>query len=176
MKYKKYRDLNIKPNQINFQNINILKVINYMPAGNDVLECTILYNNCVVEAFFKIERSRMADFASEIYNLNYLNNDLDYNKIPVIYEYGNINDKYYIVLEKLNGKILSEIINNNSKNKNEYLEKYGKELGIIHKINPDNFNIAKQRIINEIPKIKNMVYDTVQTIREIKYFNQGKIL
>lgn len=30
--------------------------------------------------------------------------------------------------------------------------------------------------MKEIPKIKNMVYDTVQTIREIKYFNQGKIL
>lgn len=45
MKYKKHRELSINPLSIPYKNIIIEKIINYFPAGNDVIECICIYNN-----------------------------------------------------------------------------------------------------------------------------------
>jgi aminoglycoside phosphotransferase (APT) family kinase protein len=174
MKYKKYRELEIEPNQINFKNIKVLEILNYMPAGNDVIECEILFNGCIIPAIIKVERSKMADFKSEINNLNILNNNLLYNKLPIIYEYGEINNKMYLVLEKMKGNRLSYILKKNQKYKNLYLEKYGEELGIIHQIDISNFPIAKQRIINDIPKSENYNIKDSKITDYLKYLNENK--
>ena len=44
-KYKKWRDLEINPKDINTKLGRITKIINYYPAGNDVIECVIENNN-----------------------------------------------------------------------------------------------------------------------------------
>ncbi len=149
MKYKKWRELEIDPYKIPFQNIKIEKIISYLPAGNDVVECIGIYNDQKVNFFIKIERSKMADFKSEIDNITLLEQNNYYSKLPTILESGNIDQKYYLVLSKVKGKRLSEILKKDDV-KTAYLKKYGKELADIHQIPTSKFKQAKQRVINDI--------------------------
>ncbi|MDO5568626.1 MAG: aminoglycoside phosphotransferase family protein [bacterium] len=154
MIYPKWRELEINPKEISFKKIQLQKIINYLPAGNDVVECKCIYNERSVPLFIKIERSKMADFAAEVKNISLLKNNGYYEKMPPIIEHGIINEKKYIVLEKVNGRRLSEFINKKSyivRRKN-FLEKYGKELAKIHQIPYLKFDVAKQRPINDFPK------------------------
>lgn len=145
MKYKKFRDLQVDVFKINFKNFRVSKIINYMPAGNDVVE--VLTTNDK-KYFLKIERSKVADFVTENKNINRLH-EINYMKAPNIIEFIDNDNFKCIVLEKINGKRLSEFIND--KNKKYYIEKLGEELAKIHSIKLDNMNIAKQRVINDIP-------------------------
>ena len=86
--YKKWRDLVIDPFSINFKKIKLEKIISYPPAGNDVIECRCIFNDQTIKAFIKIERSKMANFATEVKHLKILNH-LDYcSLVPQIYETG----------------------------------------------------------------------------------------
>ena len=71
---------------VKFKTFEIKEIINYFPAGNDVIEAITNKENYVI----KIERSKMADFNSEINNINYLKNNNYYLKIPNIIENGYI--------------------------------------------------------------------------------------
>lgn len=154
MKYKKWRELIVDPFAIPFKRFKLIKIVNYLPAGNDVLECLVDFNGKDKRVFLKIERSKMADFQAEMFHLNLIYKLGYYNKISQVLEFGNFQDKDYLVLAKISGLRLSEILKKekNYPKKKEYLMKYGRELAVIHKIPVDNFKEAKQRIINDIPK------------------------
>jgi len=154
-KYEKWRELLTDPYYISFKNLKLKEIINYLPAGNDVLECLFEFQNRKQKLFLKIERSKVVDFETEVKNLNILHNEYHYNNISRVIEDGYTNDKKYIVLEKMNGERLSEIISKgiSDETKKEYLIKYGKELAKIHKLSPDLFTKSKQRIINSIPML-----------------------
>lgn len=152
MKYKKFRELNVDVFKINFKNFKIKEILNYMPAGNDVIEVLTTNNK---NYFVKIERSKVADFLTEFENINLLKDK--YNKVPKIIEFINEDNLKCLVEEKINGKRLSEIIN--EKNKENYIYKLGKELAIIHKLKYNVKKTAKQRIINELPKEENYEFD-----------------
>lgn len=145
MKYKKFRDLNVNVFDIKFKKFKIDKVLNYMPAGNDVIE---VLTEDKKNYFLKIERSKVADFKAEHTNIKKLEK-LKYDKVPNIIEFINNNKIRCLVLEKIKGNRLNNIIND--KNKNYYLYNLGKELAMIHSINPSSFNISKQRVINDTP-------------------------
>ena len=152
MKIEKWKDLSIEPTKIKFKEIKDLEIISYPYAQNDVVECKCKYNDKIINVFIKIERSRMADFTSEINNLNTILNNNYYYKIPKVIENGVVDGKEYMVLEKIDGDRLSIIFDkNNFSNRKEYLINYGKELGTIHKIPIKLFNISKKRIINDLP-------------------------
>lgn len=148
MKYKKWRDLTIDLSDIPFKKIKLLKELNYPPAGNDVVECLVDINGNKENVFIKYERSKVSDFYTEYKNLTITNEYL--NESSKVIEYGIYNDKKYIVLEKKNGKRLSEIFKNNT-NHEKYLYAYGNMLSKIHNIK-GNFNKALQRPINDYPK------------------------
>ena len=145
MKYKKFRDLKVNIFDLKFNNFVVDKIINYMPAGNDVVEIKTTENN---NYFIKIERSKVADFKAEYENINKIKR-LGYSKAPDIIGFIDKRDLKVLVLNKIHGKRLNEVIND--QNKETYLFKLGKELATIHGLNVENFNIAKQRVINEIP-------------------------
>lgn len=146
MKYKKFRDLKIDITKVPFTKFSIKEILNYMPAGNDVIEIKTKNNQNYI---IKIERSKMADFLSEFKNINYVK-ESKYDKLPSIVEFYNKQGIKCLVEEKVKGKRLSEIIN--SKNKDKYLYKMGYELAIIHNINCKcELSIAKQRVINQMP-------------------------
>ena len=178
MKYKKYRDLLIDPFKINFKTFELIKILNYMPAGNDVIECLARFNNNEKIVFIKIERSKMACFETEVSNIKKLKDNNLYSLMPNVLEYGTIDNKRYIVLSKIEGRRLSEIItNNNNENKRKrYLIKYGMELSLIHKINCSYFKEAKQRIINDIPNSKDYKIEDSFIIKCINYLAKERPL
>ena len=166
--YEKWRELNIDPNEIKYKNIKIKKILSYPPAGNDVVECIARVNEKNENVFIKIERSKVCDFESEVKHLNYLRDNNYYTKLPTVYENGSFKGKNYIVLSKIEGERLSNILSKSKKNKKELLYKYGKELAIIHKIPCQTLNVAKQRIINELPNAN--IYTSLDSEKEIQKY------
>ena len=151
-KYKKWRDLEINPKDINTKLGKITKIINYYPAGNDVIECVIENNNEKRNVVLKIERSRVSDFVKEKENINMLQKNKYYEKVPKVLDLVKHQNKNCLFLEKRTGNKLSEIFKKDNSNKEDYLHKYGKELAIIHKIPKDLFKNSYQRDINSIVK------------------------
>lgn len=132
-----------------FKNIKIEKILNYMPAGNDVFECQGYYKNKKQSFFIKSERGSFANFQTEKELLPKLKGKF---KVPELLEDGKINDHTYLITKKLEGERLSTLINKDKNiNKKEYLYNYGKTLGQIHK-QKIKASKAFQRPVNDYPK------------------------
>ena len=145
MKYKKFRNLKVDIYDIKFKKIKIKKILNFMPAGNDVIEILSEDNQ---NYFVKIERSEVADFNAEYNNILKLKK-VNYSKVPEIVEFIDIANLKCLVLKKIEGKRLNDIVNQN--NKDYYLYNLGMELAIIHSIDSKTFNTSRQRVVNDIP-------------------------
>lgn len=154
MKYEKWRELNTNPFDIKYKNnIKLKKIINYPPAGNDVVELSAFIDDKPQNVFIKIERSKISDFENEYKILTKLLEENKYTKIPKVYEYGIYNNKKYLVLEAVKGERLSEILDKelDTEIKEKMLERYGKELAVLHSIKLNKINKALQRTINKAP-------------------------
>lgn len=170
MIYKKYRELTIDLFSIQYKNIKLKKIISYPPAGNDVVEAIADIKNKEENVYIKFERSKMANFETEYKHLKLLS---DINIFPKVIEFGSVNDKKYIILEKIEGDRLSDIFKQDRKDKETYLKEYGKTLSQIHNIKNRGFDKAFQRPINEVPKnYKN--YDEFSN-KIIEYLEENKI-
>ena len=173
-KYPKWRELLIEPNNIGFNTIRFNKIINYLPAGNDVLECNVNYNGIEQNVYIKIERSKMSCFDIEIKHINAILVNNYYSKVPKIIESGFVENKRFIVLEKVDGIRLSELLASKNQDKDNYLYRYGVELGKIHQIPIQNFEFAKQRIINDYPKEENYKNIDKSLQKYINYLIENK--
>lgn len=170
MIYKKYRELTIDLFSIQYKNIKLKKIISYPPAGNDVVEAIADIKNKEENVYIKFERSKMANFETEYKHLKLLD---DINIFPKVIEFGSINGKNYIILEKIEGDRLSDIFKQDKKDKNLYLKEYGKTLSQIHNIQNRGFDKAFQRPINETPK--NYKNSDEFSEKIIKYLEENKI-
>ena len=83
----------LNPFEINFKEIKLNKIINYFPAGNDVLECECYIDNISSIVVLKIERSKMADFDTEERNLKLLYKNNYINFIPKVYESSKVQNR-----------------------------------------------------------------------------------
>ena len=170
MIYKKYRELTIDLFSIQYKNIKLKKIISYPPAGNDVVEAIADIKNKEENVYIKFERSKMANFETEYKHLKLLS---DINIFPKVIEFGSVNDKKYIILEKIEGDRLSDIFKQDKKDKEIYLKEYGKTLSQIHNIKNREFDKAFQRPINEVPK--NYKNSDEFSEKIIKYLEGNKI-
>lgn len=170
MIYKKYRELTIDLFSIQYKNIKLKKIISYPPAGNDVVEAIVDIKNKEENVYIKFERSKMANFETEYKHLKLLS---DINIFPKVIEFGSVNDKKYIILEKIEGNRLSDIFKQDKKDKEAYLKEYGKTLSQIHNIKNRGFDKAFQRPINEVPK--NYKNSDEFSGKIIKYLEENKI-
>ena len=170
MIYKKYRELTIDLFSIQYKNIKLKKIISYPPAGNDVVEAIADIKNKEENVYIKFERSKMANFETEYKHLKLLD---DINIFPKVIEFGSVNGKNYIILEKIEGDRLSDIFKQDKKDKETYLKEYGKTLSQIHNIQNREFDKAFQRPINETPK--NYKNSDEFSEKIIKYLEENKI-
>lgn len=170
MIYKKYRELTIDLFSIQYRNIKLKKIISYPPAGNDVVEAIVDIKNKEENVYIKFERSKMANFETEYKHLKLLS---DINIFPKVIEFGSVNDKKYIILEKIEGNRLSDIFKQDKKDKETYLKEYGKTLSQIHNIKNRGFDKAFQRPINEVSK--NYKNSDEFSEKIIKYLEENKI-
>lgn len=148
---KKWRESKIDLYQLHLKQISQYQIISYPPAGNDVFECVGTLNSGEkINFIIKSERGTFANFDNEEKVLNKI---IGF-PIPKIIETGKINNLRYIVMNKMNGEKLSDILKNNKDvDKSKYLFLYGQALGKIHSINL-KWDVAKQRDINDIPNKK----------------------
>lgn len=150
MIYKKWRESIIDIGKLPLKEVTLEKIISYPPAGNDVWECLGKYHGKNISFFVKSERGKFANFENEVIVLNRIYNILP---VPKVLESGKYNGHTYIVLNKINGDKLSDIINCIAfDDRLKYLYNYGKMLGYIHKIKL-NCDMAYRRSINDIPSI-----------------------
>lgn len=174
--YEKWREPSVDLLEIPFQKIKIEEIISYPPAQNDVFECVCIYDRKRINVIIKYERSKMADFVSEIKTLEFLK-EIGLKCVPKIIEYGTYNAKKYIILEKVEGERLSDInkLGITASEKKAYLYKYGVSLANIHNIKNAEKRIAKQRIINEYPKEENYPEIPLAICKYIKYLKANDI-
>ncbi len=152
---EKWRESLIDVNSIDFNNIELKKIISYPPAGNDVFECVGKFNNKPLNFILKSERGKFADFSNEIKILPMVAKKFP---VPKILESGRINELTYIVLSKIDGEKLSDIFKEHPNiDKERYLFTYGQTLAEIHKLKI-NWTSAKIRDINTYPNATAEVY------------------
>jgi aminoglycoside phosphotransferase (APT) family kinase protein len=152
---EKWRESLIDINSINFENVELEKIISYPPAGNDVFECIGKFHNKQLNFIVKSERGKFADFSNEIKILPIVSKNFP---VPKILESGKINGLTYIVLSKIDGDKLSDIFKGKTDiDKKKYLFIYGQTLAKIHKLKI-NWSSAKIRDINTYPNANSLVY------------------
>lgn len=141
---KKWRDT-IDPYKLKFKNFELLEVLGYPHAGNDVFYARGLYKENEVFVFIKVNRQNGADVKNEVETLNKINLD----NTPIVIDYDD--EMTYRVSIALPGERLSVISKQISNNELlNYLKTYGETLAKIHLINGE-FNHVKDRKFFHIP-------------------------
>lgn len=124
---EKWRDT-INPMELKFRNFEILNIVGYPHAGNDVFQVDGNFKGEKCRAFIKIERQKGADIKNEVEIINKLN----YHLAPCIVAYS-FDEPAYIITKEAVGERLSTILNENASLKSiEFLEHYGEVLANIH--------------------------------------------
>ena len=135
----------IDPFKLKFNNFELLEVLGYPHAGNDVFYAKGLYKGNEVFVFIKVNRQNGADVKNEVETLNKINLD----NTPIVIDYDD--EMTYRVSIALPGERLSviskQITNHELLN---YLKTYGETLAKIHLINGE-FNHVKDRKFFHIP-------------------------
>ena len=141
---KKWRET-IDPYKLKFKNFELLEVLGYPHAGNDVFYARGLYKENEVFVFIKVNRQNGADVKNEVETLNKINLD----NTPIVIDYDD--EMTYRVSIALPGERLSVISKQISNNELlNYLKTYGETLAKIHLINGE-FNHVKDRKFFHIP-------------------------
>lgn len=124
---EKFRELIVNPFDVKFNCFSINQILEYPHAANDVIHCT---DRNGMHFIVKFSRHAEADFENELIFLNIL---ADYDiKVPKVIESGNHNGVDFIVLEYIEGKRISQIIDSYEENKKKYCELFGKNIALIH--------------------------------------------
>ena len=146
---EKWRET-IDPFSLKFNNIELIEVLGYPHAGNDVFYAKVKHNGEDVFCFIKVARNEDINFLTEIELLNTLN----LPNIPTVIDYDK-NGKY-IVTKEIDGERLSTLVENNSNNESlEYMQEFGKNLALIHSLS-GNFKPRKHRPHMDIPSFEKL--------------------
>jgi aminoglycoside phosphotransferase len=132
MQFEKHRDLVIDPFVVQYKRLEIRRIINYPHAANDVIHCLGTIDKKDAEFFIKYERHKDADFGTEAYFLNCLQDSPI--KVPKIIECGNHNGINYLALEKIDGARISFLLDSYWKSPKRYCTEFGNSIGMIHKL------------------------------------------
>ena len=113
---------------LGFRNIDILEVMGYPHAGNDVFHVRVSFQGAETTAFIKVERQDGADIANEVSILS----SLSFPYCPKILDFS-LDQPRYIVTEEVPGERLSLIFANNpDTNIKCFLSKQGVVLSELH--------------------------------------------
>lgn len=141
---KKWRET-IDPYKLKFKNFELLEVLGYPHAGNDVFYAKGIYKGNEVFVFIKVNRQNGADVKNEVETLNKINLD----NTPIVIDFDD--EMTYRVSIALPGERLSVISKQISNHELlNYLKTYGETLAKIHLINGE-FNYVKDRKFFHIP-------------------------
>jgi len=124
---EKWRET-IDVNSLRFNHIEIIEILGYPHAGNDVFHARILYRGTESTAFIKIERQTGADIMNEINILL----KLPFVFCPKLLDYS-LEEPRYIVTEEAAGERLSKILTDKPETDvKKYLSKQASVLSEFH--------------------------------------------
>ena len=125
---KKWRDHNININDIDFgKDFIIIEEISYPHASNEITEVKAIYKSEIRNFIIKVSRREDSYLERESLILSTIN----YRLVPHIIIEGLYNDRYYIVMEKVDGERMSEL-NLTGRLTLEHYKTFGASLGEIH--------------------------------------------
>lgn len=155
----------IDPFSIKFNNFQLLEVLGYPHARNDVFYCRGIYNKNEIFCFIKYASQRDSDILKEIKTVSSLN----FNFLPEIVDY-DVNGSF-IATKEINGERLSYILQTTNDKSIDYMFEYGKTLAQIHstKINCEN---VKHRKFFDIPSLDYLKENNIEFI--YNYLQENK--
>lgn len=119
------------PFGLNYHDFELLEILGYPHAGNDVFHVKGLYQGKEVTSFIKIARSRYSGIDNEIRIMK----QIDCPYAPQLIDYGLEKPEFIVTLEK-EGERLSTIVSDNSEMESlSYMREYGEMLAQIHSWN-----------------------------------------
>jgi hypothetical protein len=142
---EKWRET-IDVNSLIFKHIEVVEVLGYPHAGNDVFHAKVIHQGIETTAFIKVERQFGADISNEIDIIS----KLPYHFCPKILDYS-LEDPKFIATEEVIGERLSYIFAKNpDTDVRHYLSKQASVLSDIHGIKL-NCELVKDRKFFFIP-------------------------
>ena len=145
---KKWRDLVINPFELKSKNFEVIKVLGFPHAKNDVFYVKGLYREKECLAYIKCARTSDVDFLKEaklLQNYNIPNKPklIDFDKCGK-----------YIITKAARGKRLSKLlVENETLDVLVCMEKFGKKLAQIHKLDIMNFEVDDRKFFH-IPSME----------------------
>ena len=119
------------PFGLNYHDFELLEILGYPHAGNDVFHVKGLYQGKEVTSFIKIARSRYSGIDNEIRIMK----QIDCPYAPQLIDYGLEKPEFIVTLEK-EGERLSTIVSDNSEMESlSFMREYGETLAQIHSWN-----------------------------------------
>ena len=119
------------PFSLKYHDFQLLEILGYPHAGNDVFHVRGLYKDKEVTAFIKIARSRFSGIDNEIRIMKQISCPV----APEVIDYGLDKPEFIVTLEK-EGERLSTIVGDNSEVESlSYMREYGETLAQIHSWN-----------------------------------------
>lgn len=162
---KKWKDT-INPFEIKFNNFELIKVLGYPHARNDVFYSTGKQNKKRVKCFIKYASKTDSNITHEIQTIQKLSFDF----LPSIIDYDK-NGKF-IVTKEIKGNRLSYILNTHKKeNSLNYMFEYGKTLAEIHIVKQD-FSEIRHRKFFDIPTIEHLRENEIEFV--FNYLKENK--
>ncbi len=123
----------IDPFTLQFGNFQLLDILGYPHAGNDVFYVRgVVPNQGETKAFLKVERQKTADIEREVSIINRL--DLPF--MPRVIDYS-LEQPKYILTQAMEGKRPSQILKGNEGGSLKYMEAYGEPLAEVHGLQLD---------------------------------------
>ena len=143
---EKWKDT-IDPFSIKFNNFELLEVLGYPHARNDVFYCKGIFRDEEVFCFVKYESKPDSNVLKEIKIINRLN----FEFLPEIIDFDK-NGKF-VVTKEVDGERLSYILQTTLDKSIDYMYEYGKTLARIHSTKIDCENVAHRKFF-DIPKLE----------------------
>lgn len=144
MDFAKFREPITDPFRIPFRkSIQIVEILNYPHAGNDVMHCRGRVDGESREFILKLARHRDADFEREDWILG----QPELKKLPVarVIEFGLTQGCEYLVLEKLPGKRISFVLDDYADDQRGFCRQFGQSLAEIHALEIDSDPVVERR-------------------------------
>lgn len=144
MDFAKFREPITDPSRIQFRkSIQIIEILNYPHAGNDVMHCRGKVDGESGEFILKLARYSEADFERENRVLG--QPDLEKLQVPRVIEFGLAQECEYLVLEKLPGRRISFVLDEYANAPGVFCRQFGQSLAEIHALEVDFDPVVERR-------------------------------
>lgn len=165
---ERWRDT-IDPFGIQFNNFQLVDVLGYPHARNDVFYCKGICAGKEVLCFVKHARQKDSDIAREIAVMQ----SLDYTFVPHVLDFDT--NGTFIVTEEVVGERLSYILANTTERSVDYMFEYGKTLAQIHSSNIDCPKVAHRKFF-DLPTTEQLARYDIEFAMEYLKSNAPKVV